>query len=295
MGDTVIIRQQRTRNFTILDNAQVRDARLSWKARGLLAYLLSLSEGWQLRISYLTRQAPDGRHSTRAGLAELQRHGYLVIARERGVHGRFERTTWTIVQTPPAVANEKPAPTAEAANPTACATVRPPRPENQTVVAAHHDPENQIVEKWIGTTEEPSSRRTTTTSRLPLTVKLVMPSALKAEEVVVVQEFVSSLPEPLAQQVLDELAGAMGRQGAIKASPVAFLRALAKRAANGEFHPSLGIPVAAARRRNASEEVARATERANRERRREAATSDGARRAMQACLAEVGASLGIKR
>src|SRR5699024_6225685 len=111
MGDAVIIRHQRAQDFTILDNAQVRDARLSWKARGLIAYLLSLPEGWQLRISFLVGQAPDGRCSTTAGLAELKKFGYLLIERERGARGRFVRTVWTVIQAPSATtAQEQPAP-----------------------------------------------------------------------------------------------------------------------------------------------------------------------------------------
>jgi len=86
----------------------------------------------------------------------------------------------------------------------------------------------------------------------------------------------------------------MGKPGVIKASPVAFLRALASRAAKGEFHPSLGVQVAAARKRKATEEEARATERAARQRRQEATHSESARRAMQACIAEVGIALGAK-
>lgn len=297
MGDTVIIRQRRTCNFTILDNAQVRDARLSWKARGLLAYLLSLSEGWQLRITYLIRQAPDGRHSTRAGLAELQRHGYLVIARERGAHGRFERTTWTIVQTPPAVGagrSGQPLSATTATARTATQADKPPQSENQTVVAPHQDPENRIVEKWTGTTEVPSTSNTTTTSRHARDADLVMPPALASAAVVVVRELVSGLDADRAQQVLDEVAGAMARQGTIKTSPVAYLRGLVERVHRGEFRPSLGIAVASTRDRLAAEEQSRLERRATRRQEHQAANSDAARQVAREHLARMCAMLGSK-
>lgn len=121
---------------------------------------------------------------------------------------------------------------------------------------------------------------------------LIFPPGLADEVVVDVHGFVQDLPTPLAQQLLDEVAGAMAKPGRIKASPVGFLRGLVQRAQKGAFHPSLGIQVAEVRERTAAEEEARAVERTARLRRQEASHSDGARRAMRACLAEVGIALG---
>jgi hypothetical protein len=86
----------------------------------------------------------------------------------------------------------------------------------------------------------------------------------------------------------------MSKPGGIKSTPVAFARALAMRAHKGEFHPSLGVEVAKARERSAIEDVRRAAELAARQRRQEATHSDSARRAMRACIAEVGIALGVK-
>ena len=38
--------QKKTGNFTILDNTGLRDPNISWKAKGLLAYLLHLPDDW---------------------------------------------------------------------------------------------------------------------------------------------------------------------------------------------------------------------------------------------------------
>lgn len=62
----------------------------------------------------------------------------------------------------------------------------------------------------------------------------------------------------LAQALLDELAAAI-KGGRIKTSPVAYLRALVKRAAAGEFNPDAGVKIARDReRRQEAERAVRA-------------------------------------
>jgi hypothetical protein len=45
----------RRRHFTIVDNATLQDARLSYRARGVLAYLLSLPDGGSPTTASLLR------------------------------------------------------------------------------------------------------------------------------------------------------------------------------------------------------------------------------------------------
>lgn len=84
------------RGFTRLPNEWVRDERLSWKARGLLAYLMSHSEGWSTSIRDLERHGPDGRDSIRAGIAELEAAGYLVREQGRDRDNRFVEAEYVI-------------------------------------------------------------------------------------------------------------------------------------------------------------------------------------------------------
>lgn len=89
-------------HFTIIPNDWARDATLSWKARGLLAYLASHSEGFRVSLSLLMRAATDGRESLMSGLAELEESGYLVreqgglVAERRGFGGRFAPTSFML-------------------------------------------------------------------------------------------------------------------------------------------------------------------------------------------------------
>jgi len=42
-----IVRAKRKTNFTIIGNTGLKDKRLSLKAKGLLAYMLSLPDDWK--------------------------------------------------------------------------------------------------------------------------------------------------------------------------------------------------------------------------------------------------------
>jgi hypothetical protein len=69
--------------YTVIGNAAAQDAELSWKAKGLLIYLLSLPKDWNIRISELANHATDGYDSTKRAMDELLKAGY--ISEVRGV------------------------------------------------------------------------------------------------------------------------------------------------------------------------------------------------------------------
>lgn len=94
-----IIRSPRTTPFTALPNGSLRDGRLTFKARGLLAYLLSMPDGWQTNSERLAKVGPDGRDAIRAALRELEDAGYIIRRRHRTEHGTF--TTTVVVHDEP--------------------------------------------------------------------------------------------------------------------------------------------------------------------------------------------------
>lgn len=77
----MIFKQARRVTFTTVDNKALRDPRLSFKATGLLAFLLSLPDEWTPNSNHLAGVKTDGRDSVRAGLRELEAAGYLVRTR----------------------------------------------------------------------------------------------------------------------------------------------------------------------------------------------------------------------
>ena len=72
-----IFRQKLTRNFTTIPNDLLKNSELSWKAKGIHAYLLSLPETWIVRLNHLKSISTDGYDSTVAGVHELLDKKYL--------------------------------------------------------------------------------------------------------------------------------------------------------------------------------------------------------------------------
>ena len=76
--------------YTVIGNAAAQDSQISWKAKGLLIYLLSLPKDWNIRLSELARHATDGIDSTRKAMDELLNAGYIQRgARIRKPDGRL--------------------------------------------------------------------------------------------------------------------------------------------------------------------------------------------------------------
>ena len=84
-----IIRIEKNGDYTVLANAPLNDERLSWEARGMLAYLLSKPNDWTVNSRALVKRAPAGRAKVQRILRELEKYGYLERRKVRGEHGRF--------------------------------------------------------------------------------------------------------------------------------------------------------------------------------------------------------------
>jgi hypothetical protein len=95
-----IQREPKIEKFTRIDNAALRNERLSWKARGILAYVLSLPDDWRLWLSELTNHATDGKHSTRSGVQELMDAGHISRVQERDEAGRITAWRYTVHEKP---------------------------------------------------------------------------------------------------------------------------------------------------------------------------------------------------
>ena len=87
-------------HFTTIPNAIAQNDELSWKARGIFLYLASKPSDWQFYEIEVTRHAPDGRASLRAGLKELEDKGYLKRYRKRNDKGQVIDSDWIITDEP---------------------------------------------------------------------------------------------------------------------------------------------------------------------------------------------------
>ena len=72
-----IIRVQKSKNFVVVSRDVLNDTKLSWKAKGILVYMLSMPDDWTFYIDELVKHASDGKDSFRSGFNELKKHGYV--------------------------------------------------------------------------------------------------------------------------------------------------------------------------------------------------------------------------
>jgi hypothetical protein len=108
----------RTRTFTVLGNEVLRDRRLSFTARGILAYLLSLPDGAREDVRTLADNNPGvGRRGVAKAVDELVALGYYVRRTARDQESGQVRTETYVFDTPQPVGAPLPVPagTGEAA------------------------------------------------------------------------------------------------------------------------------------------------------------------------------------
>lgn len=102
----------RKRAFTVLGNEVVRDRRLSFTARGILCYLLSLPDGSREDVRTLADQHPGvGRRGVSKAVDELVRYGYYVRRTVRDPLTGYVHTQTFVSDTPHA--EDRPQPPGE--------------------------------------------------------------------------------------------------------------------------------------------------------------------------------------
>ena len=85
-----VFKIEKTKDFTVMSNYHLRDKNLSYKAKGLLSFMLSLPEDWDYSLKGLCSISKENRDATRSTLKELQQNHYLEIEKVRGDKGYFE-------------------------------------------------------------------------------------------------------------------------------------------------------------------------------------------------------------
>lgn len=85
-----------TVHFVQIRNEWARDRRLGYKARGLLTYLHSHEDGYELSLAQIIRDSTDGKDAVKTGLEELEAAGYLTRLRGRADNGRWGETDYVL-------------------------------------------------------------------------------------------------------------------------------------------------------------------------------------------------------
>ena len=90
----MIVRSARPHlNYSVVHNELIEDKRISFKARGLLIYLLSKPDHWKTTMAHLAAVSPEGIHAVRSGMKELEQVGYVKRIRKQNSSGQWSMHT----------------------------------------------------------------------------------------------------------------------------------------------------------------------------------------------------------
>lgn len=100
MSGITIRKGRYTEKFVTLPNTLAQDRNLSFEARGLLAYLLSKPENWEIRETDLKNEGTCGSHRVRRILKELIAANYIIKKRDRDPDGTFTKVIFEVFPEP---------------------------------------------------------------------------------------------------------------------------------------------------------------------------------------------------
>lgn len=153
-----IIKSGRKQSFTVLYKSAIEDKRLPLDARGLLAIMVGLPEGWQYSVKGLAAYVGVSKDTIRRLLGKLEDVGYLVREQTHDANGHFSGNVYVLLdEAPPLSGNtddgenrqrEKPS----SGFPTQINTKRTKEEKKQTPIAPTEVVE--VVEKYCGEDDE---------------------------------------------------------------------------------------------------------------------------------------------
>lgn len=102
------IQHDKEKPYVMLNRQALQDPLMSWEAKGLWAFLLSMKDDWQVCISHLVKvyQGPKRggkRDRIYAMLKELEDLGYVVVTQKKSQNGRFGNIDYTVYESKQAV------------------------------------------------------------------------------------------------------------------------------------------------------------------------------------------------
>ena len=153
-----IIKSGRKQSFTVLYKSAIEDKRLPLDARGLLAIMVGLPEGWQYSVKGLAAYVGVSKDTIRRLLEKLEKVGYLTREQTHDENGHFAGNVYVLQdEAPPLSGNtdngearqrEKPS----SGFPTQINTKRTKDRKNQTPIAPAEV--KKLVEEYCGDDDE---------------------------------------------------------------------------------------------------------------------------------------------
>jgi|GEM_PF-2989295 len=160
--------------YVMLNKTPLSDDRISWRAKGIWAYLLSKPDNWTVREKDLMNKSTEGRDAVRGAIKELVDHGYIlkIELREKG---KYIGVEYSVFESPIEV-EKRPTPTGGEPSPekpsmvekTPSAIPLPRKPLTVKPTTANPPHSNTNV------TNKPINNKRTTTSK----AAIVMPTVV---------------------------------------------------------------------------------------------------------------------
>ncbi|ATH60406.1 hypothetical protein BJG89_09000 [Staphylococcus nepalensis] len=87
-------------NFVTVHKNFIHDNNLTFKAKGILLYLLSRPDDWQIYESEILKHTRDGKDSLKSGIKELEEVGYVARTRKRNDKGHLNGYEYLVYEHP---------------------------------------------------------------------------------------------------------------------------------------------------------------------------------------------------
>lgn len=95
-----VFRIIKNEGYTVMSNHHLNNDKLSFKSVGIMSKLLSLPKTWDFTLKGLAKTVQDGVDSTRTGILELERNGYITRHRLRDEKGVFIGIEYLVYESP---------------------------------------------------------------------------------------------------------------------------------------------------------------------------------------------------
>jgi DnaD/phage-associated family protein len=101
-GKTIFrVEKNKDNPFVMIDRRPIENPCLSWRAKGVLTYLVSRPDNWIVRLGDLVKRSPEGVYAVRAALKELTKAGHITRREEREEGtGRFKQYVLEVRELP---------------------------------------------------------------------------------------------------------------------------------------------------------------------------------------------------
>ena len=95
-----VFRIEKNKDYVVMSNHPLRDKRITLKAKGLMAFMLSNKDDWDYTLVGLSKALKEGVSAIRSTVTELENYGYVSRRKLRDSKGKFIDIEYTIYEYP---------------------------------------------------------------------------------------------------------------------------------------------------------------------------------------------------